>query len=55
MQTFMRRGEPSTIARTRWTLGFHRRGVRRCEWDTRIPKKGFFPQISQTAAMTEEG
>jgi hypothetical protein len=29
--------------------------VRRCEWETRIPKNGFFPQISQTAAMAGEG
>jgi len=55
VQTFTRRGAPFTIARTRWTFGFHRRGVRRCECETRIPKKGFFPQMSQTAAMTGEG
>jgi hypothetical protein len=29
--------------------------VRRCECETRMPKNGFFPQMSQTAAMTEEG
>jgi hypothetical protein len=29
--------------------------VRRCEWETCMPKNGFFPQMSQTAAMTEEG
>jgi hypothetical protein len=55
VQTFTRRGAPSMIARTRWTFGFHRLGVRRCEWETRIPKNGFFPQMSQTAAMAEEG
>ncbi|HLN06953.1 MAG TPA: hypothetical protein VK217_11785 [Acidimicrobiales bacterium] len=31
-------------------FGFHRRFVRRWEWDTFIPKLGHFPQISQTAA-----
>jgi hypothetical protein len=29
--------------------------VRRWEWETCMPKNGFFPQMSQTAAMTEEG
>jgi hypothetical protein len=29
--------------------------VRWCEWDTRLPKDGFFPQISQTAAMAPKG
>ena len=55
MQTFTRLGEPSIMARTRWMFGFHRRGLRRCEWDTCMPKNGFFPQMSQTAAMAEEG
>jgi voltage-dependent potassium channel beta subunit len=50
-QTFTRRGVPSTMARTRCTFGSHRRFVRRWEWDTRIPKNGRFPQMSQTAAM----
>jgi hypothetical protein len=36
-------------------LGFQRRFVRWCECDTRLPKNGFFPQISQTAAMIESG
>jgi hypothetical protein len=53
VQTFSRRGAPFTTARTFWTFGFHRRGVRRCEWDTRIPNPGFFPQISQTEAMAQ--
>jgi hypothetical protein len=28
-------------------------GERRCEWETCMPKNGFFPQISQTAAMAQ--
>ena len=36
-------------------LGFHRRGLRRWEWETCMPKNGFFPQMSQTAAMAEQG
>src|SRR4051794_13809868 len=31
-------------------LGFHRRGVRRCEWETDIPKPGPLPQTSHTEA-----
>src|ERR1700735_4485280 len=31
-------------------LGFQRRGVRRCENDTLLPKPGPLPQTSQTAA-----
>src|SRR5947209_3847586 len=38
---------------TVWTLGFHRRLVRRWEWDTDLPKPGPFPQMSHTAAMVE--
>lgn len=55
MQTFTRLGDPFTIARTRCTFGFHRRGERRCEWETCMPKNGFFPQMSHTEAMTGEG
>jgi len=36
-------------------FGFQRFGLRRCECDTCIPKKGFFPQISQTAAIAVRG
>lgn len=43
-------GVPFTRARTRWMLGFHRRLVRLCEWETFIPKLGLFPHSSQTAA-----
>jgi hypothetical protein len=51
VQTCTRFGVPSTIARTRWMFGFHRRFVRRCEWLTLMPKDGCFPHTSQTAAM----
>ena len=51
MQTYSRFGAPFTSALTRCTFGSNRRLVRWCEWDTRLPKNGFFPQISQTAAM----
>jgi hypothetical protein len=52
VQTWIRLGEPSTRARTRWMLGSKRRFVRRWEWLSCIPNHGFFPQSSQTAAMT---
>ncbi len=51
VHTWRRFGAPSTMARTRCTLGFQRRFVRRCEWLTFMPNEGFFPQISHTAAM----
>ena len=54
-QAFTRLGEPFTTARMRWMLGSQRRFVRRCEWETCMPKNGFFPQMSQTAAMAEPG
>lgn len=47
----MRFGVPFTIARTRWTFGFQRRFVRRCEWLRRMPKRGCFPHTSQTDAI----
>ena len=52
-QTLTRLGVPFTSARTRWMLGSHRRGERRWEWETCIPKNGVFPQMSQTAAMAK--
>jgi hypothetical protein len=51
VHTLRRRGAPFTNARTRWMLGFQRRGERLCECDTFMPNPGVFPQISQTAAM----
>src|SRR6266508_4056891 len=52
VQTLTRLGEPSTRARTRWMLGFHRRLVRRWEWLSFIPNQGCLPHTSHTAAMT---
>ena len=51
VHTFTRRGVPSTSARTRWMFGFQRRLFRLCENVTALPKNGFFPQISHTAAI----
>ncbi|OLT10961.1 hypothetical protein BJF79_25070 [Actinomadura sp. CNU-125] len=50
VQALIRFVPPFTTARTRWMLGFQRRGVRRCEWETRMPKPGPLPQTSQTEA-----
>ncbi len=50
VHTASRRGEPSTRARTFWMFGFQRRFVRTCEWLMLIPKDGFLPQSSHTAA-----
>ena len=41
---------PPAGVRTDWMLGFQRRLVRRCEWDTLWPKPGPLPQTSHTAA-----
>ena len=51
VQTWSRLGAPLTMARTRWMFGFQRRFVRRWEWLTDMPKPGFLPQMSQTAAI----
>ena len=55
VQAFTRRGVPSTKALTRCTFGSHRRLFRLCENVTALPKKGFFPQMSQTAAIAGRG
>ena len=55
VQTDNRRGEPATIARTRWMLGFQRRLLRRWEWLTLIPKEGCLPQSSHTEAIGRHG
>ena len=39
--------EPSTTALTRCKLGFQRRFVTLCAWDTLLPKRGPLPQIWQ--------
>src|SRR5436190_7980940 len=41
---------PPAGVRTDWMLGFQRRLVRRCEWDTLWPKPGLLPQTSHTLA-----
>jgi hypothetical protein len=41
---------PPAGVRTVWMLGFQRRLVRRCEWDTLWPKPGLLPQTSHTLA-----
>src|SRR5688572_4871579 len=51
VHALMRRGVPSTSARTRWMFGSHRRLFRLCENVTDLPNQGFFPQMSQTAAI----
>ena len=54
VQALMRRRLPgATSARTDWMFGFQRRGVRRCECDTDIPKPGPLPQTSHTAATVD--
>jgi hypothetical protein len=51
VHTVIRRRVPgATSARTVCTFGFQRRGVRRWEWDTLLPKPGDLPQMSQTLA-----
>src|SRR3954469_15722071 len=54
VQALMRLRLPgATSARTDWMFGFQRRGVRRCECDTDIPKPGPLPQTSQLAATVD--
>src|SRR5579885_3876758 len=50
VQTFIRLRAPPTRARTDFMLGLMRRRVRRCEWDTLMPKPGPLPQMSHTEA-----
>ena len=50
VHTLIRLGAPLTTARTFWMFGFQRRGVRRCECDTLLPKPGPLPHMSQTEA-----
>lgn len=55
VHAYTRRGVPSTSARTRCTFGSQRRLFRLCENVTALPKKGFLPQMSQTAAIDRRG
>src|SRR4051812_34187930 len=51
VHALIRRRLPGAMsARTDWMFGFQRRGVRRCECDTDIPKPGPLPHTSHTAA-----
>ena len=49
VQTQTWRGEPSTIAFTRFTLGFHALLARLWEWETLMPNVTPLPQISHFA------
>lgn len=51
VQTYTRLGAPSTIARTRWMLGFQERLVAMWEWLTELPWSAFLPQTSHLYAM----
>ena len=51
VQAYTRLGDPSTIALTRLTLGFHVLLERLWEWETLIPKVTLFPQNSHFAMM----
>ena len=54
VHALIRRRLPGAIsARTDWMFGFQRRGVRRCECDTDIPKPGPLPHTSHTAATVD--
>jgi hypothetical protein len=55
VHAWIRRGVPSTSARTRWMFGFHRRLIRLCENVTDLPNQGFLPQTSHTAAIADRG
>jgi hypothetical protein len=46
-------GLPSTMARTRWTLGFHLRLVTLWAWEMLLPVIGPLPQISHRCAIVE--
>src|SRR5579863_3439856 len=50
VHTLTRLGVPPTTTRLLWMFGFQRRGVRRCENETFLPKPGPLPQMSQTEA-----
>jgi hypothetical protein len=50
VHTFRRLLVPFTTVRTVWMFGFQRREVRRCEWDTLLPKLGPLAQMSHVEA-----
>lgn len=49
----MRRTAEPTFARTRCRFGYHTARVRLCAWEMLWPKRGPFPQISQTLAISQ--
>ncbi len=51
VQTRMRRTTPFTTTRTRWRLGYQRRGVLLFAWLILCPVMGRLPQISHTRAI----
>src|ERR1700685_2522196 len=50
VHTLSRLGVPPTVVCTVWMFGLKRRGVRRCENETFLPKPGPLPHTSQTEA-----
>ena len=52
VHTFTRLLVPLITVRTDWMFGFQRREVRRCEWDTALPKRGLLAQMSHVEAAT---
>src|ERR1700722_18019500 len=50
VHTLSRLGVPPTVVCTVWMFGLKRRGVRRCENETFLPKPGPLPHMSQTEA-----
>ena len=50
VHTYTREGVPPTTTRLRWMFGLKRRGVRRWENETFLPKPGPLPHTSQTEA-----
>lgn len=50
VHTFRRLAVPLITVRTDWIFGFQRREVRRCEWDTFLPKLGALEQRSHVEA-----
>src|SRR6516162_8519429 len=50
VHTYTLLGVPPTTTRLRWMFGLKRRGVRRWENETFLPKPGLLPQMSQTEA-----
>lgn len=52
VHTFTRLLVPLITVRTDWMFGFQRREVRRCEWETLLPKLGCLAQMSHVEEAT---